>query len=223
MIKLFEDFNEYSQVKSWLDKMYITGYTINDDLTVDVDRDVHINQKDLINIPIQFGKVAGTFNCYHNLLTSLKGCPMYVGGAFYCNDNKLTSLEYAPTHIDGNFNCKENELITLKGCPKKIQGAFNCSHNKLTSLEYFPGEIAGEIYCGNNSLTTLKYAPKEINDYFGVGNNPLPSKILPWLDNASLKKILFKHQEEYGIWNDDGSFNKGRWNIFVKDYNNNIL
>lgn len=45
MIKLFEQFNEYSQVKSWLDEMGIEKYTINDDLTVDVDYDVELDEK----------------------------------------------------------------------------------------------------------------------------------------------------------------------------------
>src|SRR5688572_26526898 len=41
-------------------------------------------------------KVLGGFCCDDNELTSLKGCPAYVGGTFSCLNNKLTSLEGAP-------------------------------------------------------------------------------------------------------------------------------
>jgi hypothetical protein len=33
--------------------------------------------------------VDGSFYCNHNQLTSLEGCPTYVGGDFWCNNNKV--------------------------------------------------------------------------------------------------------------------------------------
>ena len=32
-------------------------------------------------------EVNGNFDCSHNELTSLRGCPVYVSGAFFCHDN----------------------------------------------------------------------------------------------------------------------------------------
>ena len=156
MIKLFEQYNEYSQVKDWLNSMRISNYTINADLTVDVNGSVELNKKGLSEIPIQFNKVSGYFVCSENRLTTLKGCPKYVGNFFACNDNGLTTLQYAPQEVDSTI---------------------------FTSV------------------------------------NPLPFEIL----NFNHKHMLFKHQDDYGIWNEDGTFNKARFDIFLNDFNAGIL
>ena len=80
------------EIISWLDKMNITNYTINKDLSVDVDSNVNINNRNLTKIPIKFNKVSGYFFCHNNKLTSLVGCPTNVNGDFYCHNNKLTNI-----------------------------------------------------------------------------------------------------------------------------------
>jgi hypothetical protein len=40
----------------------IKNYTINDDLSIDVDGDVDLSNKSLIKIPIKFRKVSGNFH-----------------------------------------------------------------------------------------------------------------------------------------------------------------
>jgi hypothetical protein len=50
------------------------------------------------------------FDCSHNQLTSLIGCPNYVEGDFYCYNNQLTSLEGVPNYIGGHFSCRYNPL-----------------------------------------------------------------------------------------------------------------
>ncbi|MFW6130870.1 MAG: hypothetical protein ACOC56_06750, partial [Atribacterota bacterium] len=87
------------EIKKWLDKHQITNYTINDDLTVDVDENVDLSHRNLTEMPIQFNKVNGTFYCTYNQLTSLVGAPKKVFGYFYCSNNKLTSLEGAPEKV----------------------------------------------------------------------------------------------------------------------------
>mgnify|MGYP001619549182 FL=1 len=52
-----------------------------------------------------------------------------------------------------------------------------------------------------------------------LDDNQLPDEIFEIYD---IKDVI-KHQDEYGIWNNDGSFNKGRWDIFFKDYESGIL
>lgn len=178
MIKLFESFNEYSQVKDWLDRKGIENYTINDDLIVDVDGDVDISFYDLTEIPIQFGKVDGNFLCCGNRLTTLKGCPKYVGGGFDAFNNKLTSLEYCPEITEWRFDVH------------------------------------------NNNLTTLRYMPKQVNGNISIYDNPLPTEILSI--HIDLKSLI-KHQDDYGIWDGDGSFNKGRWDILLKEYDAGII
>jgi hypothetical protein len=90
---------------------------------VNVNDHVDISNKSLTKIPIPFNIVTRLFNCGHNKLISLKGCPKEVGYRFDCCDNKLTSLEYGP----------------------KVVGTYFCEKNKLRSLEYAPKE--GVILC----------------------------------------------------------------------------
>ena len=62
-----------SEVEEILDILEIKNYTINSDLTVDVDNNVDISSRYLRVIPVQFRNVSGFFSCSHNQLTSLKG------------------------------------------------------------------------------------------------------------------------------------------------------
>ena len=79
-------------IKTWLDEMGIENYTINKNLTVDVNGSVTLSNKNLKKIPVQFGKVGESFYCHSNQLTSLNGAPQKVGESFYCDNNKLTSI-----------------------------------------------------------------------------------------------------------------------------------
>jgi hypothetical protein len=108
-------FTTYEETKDWLDEMYIYKYTINPDLTVDVNHFVDIGKENLTHIPVKFGKVKGYFNCNENNLSSLGGSPKYVGDIFCCDHNKLTNLIGLPEKIDGMFNCYYNKLISLDG------------------------------------------------------------------------------------------------------------
>jgi hypothetical protein len=109
-------FTTYEETKKWLDKMSIDNYTINHDLTVDVDGIVNISAKNLTNIPVQFGTVKGNFYCSYNKLTTLYGSPKEVKGNLYCYENKLTTLEGSPKEVNGYFYCNdENQLTTLEG------------------------------------------------------------------------------------------------------------
>jgi hypothetical protein len=64
---------------------------------------------DCQDLPI-FKYISRYFDCSHNQLTSLKGCPAYVGGGFYCYFNKLTSLDGCPIYVGGSFYCCYNKV-----------------------------------------------------------------------------------------------------------------
>ena len=66
----------------------IGNYTINDDLSIDVDGDVGLNFKRLEYLPLRFNYVSGGFSCRRNILVSLEGCPQTVGENFYCYRNE---------------------------------------------------------------------------------------------------------------------------------------
>ncbi len=81
---------------------------------INVKNSVDISRKKLEIIPIQFYDVDGYFSCIHNQLTSLRGCPQYVGDSFFCQYNQLTSLKYSPQSIGGMFYCNNNKIKLLK-------------------------------------------------------------------------------------------------------------
>lgn len=144
-----------ASIELWLNEMKIKDYTINNDLTVDVDGDVNLFSKNLTHIPIQFGAVKNFF-IINNKLTSLVGAPFEVDGYFYCQNNQLTSLKGAPQVVNGTFNCSHNKLTSLEGSPREIAGIFDCSYNLLKSLEGGPDSVFGSYNCNNNQLETLK-------------------------------------------------------------------
>lgn len=200
MIKLFEEFNSYSEVKEWLNINNISDYIINDDLSVDVNGDVDLSNRRLYKIPIKFGRINGNFYCSYNKLKSLDGCPTIVECDFDCSNNELTSLDGCPIHIGGMFNCRYNKLISLVNGPKYVGVHYLVDNNEITSLYNFKCNIGKNFYCRNNKL------PPEIYLIFYKNNN-----------------LIIKYQEEYGIWNSDGSFNEKRWNILYNDYKAGLI
>src|SRR3990167_1216678 len=170
------------QIENWLKEVGIVGYTINNDLTVDVSGSVDISNLKLKNIPIQFGKV-GDFYCYNNQLTSLKGAPKEVGGYFYCHNNQLASLKGAPKEVGGYFYCYNNQLTSLEGAPKEVGGNFYCYNNQLASLKGAPKEVGGGFSCSNNQL-------KEVPDWLGKIKNVYVFRNLNWNNVEWINKIL---------------------------------
>jgi len=99
-------------------KYEINNYTINDDLSIDVDDFVDLSQTGLEYIPLRFNYVSGGFRCSQNELKSLEGCPQTVSGSFYCSNNKLVSLEGCPQTVGFNFGCEDNKLRDLEHFPE---------------------------------------------------------------------------------------------------------
>jgi len=151
------------EIENWLNKMKIENFIINNDLTVDVDGDVDISDKKLIEIPVQFNEIKGWFSCSDNkILQSLKGCPQIGITYFWCNRCDLRDLKGAPKEIKGDFSCRSNKnLKSLKGCPQIGITYFICEKCDLENLEGAPKEIKGKFYCEDNKkLKSPKYAPK---------------------------------------------------------------
>ncbi len=165
-------FKTREETQAWLEEMGIRMYAIQDDLTVDVDGDVSLSNKNLTHIPVQFGVVRGNFKCGFNLLTSLVGSPrechrfscvsnlsfVNLDGApekctyFGCSNNHLTSLAGGPK-ICPIMDCSYNALASLIGAPKACD-VFRCYYNKLTNLIGGPEEC-NDLHCSNNRLLDL--------------------------------------------------------------------
>ena len=126
-------YTDEQKIIDWLDKYDVKSYTLVPDekygFVVDVNGDVNLSFKELINIPIKFNKISGSFYYYNNKLTSLEFSCQTVGGNFYCSDNQLTFFEFCPQAVRGSFNCHNNQLTSLEFCPQKVEGIFYCKNN----------------------------------------------------------------------------------------------
>lgn len=131
---------EKARIDAICDKYNITNYTINPDLSIDVNGNVDINSKNLTELPLQFNKVFGSFNCESNDLTTLKGSPHEVSENFDCNSNsRLTSLE---------------------GCPIKVGGCFFCDECRLQTLEFLPSITASNLSWSGDHIDNKKFIEK---------------------------------------------------------------
>ena len=104
----------------------INNYTINPDGSIDVDGSVNLYNKGLTELPLIFNRVTGVFDCGNNRITTLKGCPRWVGDYFRCNYNNLTSLKFSPDYVGGDFYCRKNNL-TDNYCETEIGEDFYTS------------------------------------------------------------------------------------------------
>lgn len=143
-------------IEEFCNRYYIKDYTVNADGLIDVNGsvDLAIQEIKIEKLPVKFGKVTGYFGTHMIGLTSLEGCPQWVGGDFPCHGNKLKTLKYLPTHIGGNFNFKDNQIYSFDGVyVENIKGEILCEGNPIY-----------EIY----KLNPTKYFIEMINEYGAI-------------------------------------------------------
>jgi len=148
----------------------IKNYTINDDLSIDVNGNVDLSSRNLEYLPLRFNYVSSYFSCYDNELKTLEGCPQKIGSFFSCGINELKTLKSCPQTVGRGFYCFKNELKTLEGCPQIVNGDFSCSYNKLESLEGSPKTVGVDFNCVNNELKDLEHFP-EVNGFIRINKN----------------------------------------------------
>jgi hypothetical protein len=113
----------------------IKNYTINDDLSIDVDGNVDLSSRNLEYLPLRFNYIEGSFDCSNNELKTLEGCPQTVGGDFDCYSNELKSLEGSPKTVGVDFYCYKNELKDLEHFPE-VSGTIDIEDNIVYCLVY---------------------------------------------------------------------------------------
>jgi hypothetical protein len=165
------------KIKEWLDNYNIINYTINDDLTVDIDGDVRLYHQSLREFPIQFGIVKGNFVFGRNKITSLKGCPHTVYGEFDCSNNQLLNLEH---------------------CPRLVYGDFYLHGNKVTLLDHTPNVVTGVLACGTNPIVDCSgIFNANINSFSHWASTK--EKIIQ--DYQQFYEIVINHLGEIEGWN----------------------
>ena len=166
----------------------IGNYTINDDLSIDVDGIVRLFGKNLEYLPLKFNYVSGNFYCNDNALESLEGSPQTIGGCFDCSRNGLLSLDGCPQTINGFFDCSDNNLESLEGGMQIVGGYFDCSYNELISLKGV-SEIGGRYFdCQFNNLTDLEHFP-DVNESVYLASNPVNNIVYTFIKNADIFMI----------------------------------
>lgn len=121
LLKIKKFVEERRRISDWLDNMEVENYSINSDLTVDVDGDVHLDDNLLTELPVQFGKVDGFFSVDDNLLSSMKGFPKEINYSLYIANNRLTEIEYLPKGTSV-VECEGNLEILYR--PEGYTGSF---------------------------------------------------------------------------------------------------
>jgi hypothetical protein len=150
----------------------IKNYSIRNDGKIDVEGGVRIfNNLHFKKLLGQFGEIREDFICSETKLTSLEGCPEYVGRNFNCNFNDLISLKFSPKYVGKDFDCSSNKLTFLEGCPEYVGRDFDCSSNKIISLKNSPIKVGGDFYCKSNKLVSLKDSPKYVGGNFYCNYN----------------------------------------------------
>ena len=200
-IKNFKNFiNESNDDKNEIiqlcKKYFIENYTINNDMTIDVDGNLNLEEKleNLDELPIRFNEINGNFYCGNNNLKSLKGSPRIVNGDFDCSNNKLVTLYGAPENIVNKY----------------MGGNFNCSYNNLTSLEHITKEV-NDLNCDNNEIKTFYHFPK-INGKLMLKNNPIEGY---WTSFQKTEHIPYFN--ELGVLDRNGKFHSDRMAYFLSD------
>lgn len=147
-------------------KYGIGNYTINDDLSLDVDGNVDLNgKKGLMGLPLNFNYVSGDFRCDMNFLITLKGSPKKVDGHFVANTNNLTSLKHVPKYIGKDLYAVKNDIVTFGDVPEYVGGDFYMRLNPIfTLIEPF---ILFEFLLRKNYLEILY----EFNEYLIIKND----------------------------------------------------
>lgn len=140
---IFESIEENSffktekEVNRWLIDYGIVDYTINSDLTVDVDDSVILDNRNLKFLPVQFGKINGYFFIDDNGLKSLKGCPIEIKGEFSCSKNDIYNLDEFPKNIESTIFFDKNpiskffQFINWKNVDDNYDNGFSISDNMM--------------------------------------------------------------------------------------------
>lgn len=165
------------EIMIWLNANEIRNYTVNDDLTVDIEyggADLKNNNYGVI--PVQFNKVVGLFNCSNNQLKSLKGCPLI---------------------MDGHLNCYNNLLTNLKDLPKKVNGYIYCSENPLKNIDNMECDFTKDFYHSYSSGSPIE----GFEDFYNIDDLGINRLQLPYIQfkNILLNRKLNKNLEQKNI------------------------
>ncbi len=144
-------------IERFVTKLGVKQFTVNGDLSVDVDGDVSVTTEAYTRIPCKFGKVSGNFVWAGGKLRSLENAPDEVGGEFDVHANQITSLQGFPSTVGGDVSLSGNQLTTWEGLPSTINGDLYVHGNPASDMvEHLPAEIKGSLTIGSSQPWSLR-------------------------------------------------------------------
>ena len=161
------------KIEEWLKQHKITNYTINEDLTIDVNGNVYLNNYVEKELPeyIQFNNVSKKFVLWHSNIVNLRGCPVTCESFGCIKCDNLSSLKGCPKIVDRFEVNSCNKLEDLVGSPKTVKGEINCYGNiNLKSLKGCPKKCKNFVCICNKNLKLLEYAPQSCKYVVCYGN-----------------------------------------------------
>lgn len=120
-----------------------------ENITIDVNGDVIIKDKSLVEIPVSFGIISGNFicdGCKSLESFSPKKHYWHVAGDFSCCDcTSLESINYGPHRVKGDFSCKGCTRLKEFDFEGKIDGDLNIRNTGLDADDVEDSQVNGEI------------------------------------------------------------------------------
>jgi len=142
-------------IKSWLEKMGVIKYTINDDLTIDTRWDVDLNDKNIRELPeyIQFNNITlGSFSINDNDLVTLRGCPKNITYGFWAEYNAITNLDFLPEKIGTSYHIYGCDNITekqIKIAQRKYKNKIISNYNPMDESVQLKLNESPDFICKN--------------------------------------------------------------------------
>ena len=153
-----EDKWQLDVIKEFIEKHKLKEgeYSINGDLSLNVNKNISILKEDLVDgkLPFKFGKVDGTMWLTDDLhLKTLENSPKEVTGSFVLYENELENFIGGPEIVGENFAANFNSpLRTLDGSPKKVGGNYSIVFcTSLVDISGISPEIGGNLELSKDS------------------------------------------------------------------------
>jgi len=159
-----------NDIKEWLDENLIENYTINDDLTVDVNGCVILYLVYMEQLPVKFGHVKEDFVLGENGLESLKGVPHTVGGDFICGGNiQVDDLTFFPIKICGRIMLTNNLLQSMQS-PLKEACHVIWITDRIPDIDYIEKDENGMFKYSIDDYLLWNYQMKHIHNDIEIEN-----------------------------------------------------
>lgn len=164
-------------IAKWLRNYGVDNYTVNDDLTVDVNGNVNLERAFMGQSKEEWLEELEDYNNHTDpeaqIDFELCDDGSYEGnGSHHVYEEKTDEVYELPVRfgtVKGSFSIAYNELRTLKGCPHTVEGGFDCDSNDLQSLTGAPRQVGNIFFCKHNPLIEVGDIDTQITQGFFVG------------------------------------------------------